>query len=194
MQERKPDQVQPGLTLDYAAILPRPAAFIEDRQLHPVDAVAKTVAPHDVLDRERAAVFEMRSSIVYTNNACGTRYAGRRELARLDANQRATVQDEVRLGFAAQRRVDRQQPMEHDSEDDRNRYASGERRVRLEGNLAWMTPGQQDLVSHDQVHRNFGARVAGSNEQDAARFELRRILVVLRVNLADRRVEVGGER
>src|SRR5678816_3652473 len=88
VEKLQADKIQPRLARHHAAIVPRVAVRVEDRQIDPREAWIEARAPDDIGDVEHAAVLEDGQPALDAGN---TRYAldaGRDEVPRLRADQR----------------------------------------------------------------------------------------------------------
>ena len=62
------------------------------------------------------------------------------------------------------------------------------------GSSPGVAAGEPDAMAARDLHRDLGARVAGADNQHAALAQLRRVAVVARMQLDDRRVELARKR
>src|SRR5262249_38102985 len=108
MQERQADEIQPGVTLDYATAVLRLAISPDYGQVDPMETSVEAVAPDDIGNSERTPVIEQRKITAHTNDARYPLYAGGHQVPSLHSDQWGTLGQNRRACFAARPRVDRQ--------------------------------------------------------------------------------------
>ncbi len=190
--EGQPAEVEPGDVVHDPAVLAGPAVLAEDRQVDPLERLPEAGRPDHRGGVDGGAVGKQRHAVPDTDDAgLVADDAPVGEVRALDPEHRPAVEADVGHLLAAHRRTpgddvapQEQQDREHDL------HPPG---LEPHGDLAAVPADQRGGTGLGHLVGDVRARVRGAHDEDRAVPELTRSSVLARVQLQDRRIEVGGE-
>ena len=168
------------------------AAVVGHVGVDPRDVLAEARAPDDVGDIEDATVVEHRPAVLHAHDPrVGAVDACRLQVLALDPQQRPAAGADLRPDLAAERRLDREHAIGQEPRDGQNEPRDAA--LDVERHLAMHATRQHGRMRRGDLEGDVGARVAAAHDERRPRLKLRRVAVLVRVQLDDRRVEVARE-
>jgi len=106
---------------------------------------------------ENATVVEQREPVPHAGDARHSPDAGRVELARLHANERSAVREQLGAPPSTDRRADRQQPVEDDAKDQSGEAKSRRQSIDSEWHVPRISARQPRRMFARHLDRDLGA-------------------------------------
>ncbi len=183
-QEMQSGEIHSGHTRHDSALVHGAAIFVKHGEIDPREARMVSGAPDDVSHIERTIICEQRLTTSHSNDPRYAFNSGVDQIARFHADQRSGLGQEFRTQSAADGIVDVQYLMadkfnQAHQEESRKRSLDSKRNMTgfLAGHPDFSAGGARDFDS------DVGCGISRADDQHGTIQELRRVGVVVRVNL-----------